>query len=66
MLNRLSIIDYATQRNIDLIVIGTRGRTGLKRLFMGSVPNGVVQCMYVWKVLVEMIDAFDVSHTMDW
>ncbi|MGC2683986.1 MAG: universal stress protein, partial [Candidatus Nitrosopolaris sp.] len=38
-----SIIDYATVRDIDLIVIGTRGRTGLKRFFMGSVANGVVQ-----------------------
>ncbi len=38
-----SIIQYATQRNIDLIVIGTRGRTGLKRFFMGSVANDVVQ-----------------------
>jgi len=37
------IIEYATQRNIDLVVIGTRGRTGLKRFFMGSVANGVVQ-----------------------
>jgi nucleotide-binding universal stress UspA family protein len=38
-----SIIDYATRKNIDLIVIETRGRTGLKRFFMGSVANGVVQ-----------------------
>ncbi|MGC1928245.1 MAG: universal stress protein [Candidatus Nitrosopolaris sp.] len=38
-----SIIDYATSRDIDLIVIGTRGRTGLKRFLMGSVANGVVQ-----------------------
>ncbi len=38
-----SIIDYATTKNIDLIVIGTRGRTGLKRFIMGSVANGVVQ-----------------------
>jgi nucleotide-binding universal stress UspA family protein len=37
-----SIIEYATQKNIDLIVIGTRGRTGLKRFLMGSVANGVV------------------------
>ena len=36
-------IEYATRRNIDLIVIGTRGRTGLRRFFMGSVANGVVQ-----------------------
>ena len=38
-----SIIEYATRKNIDLIVIGTRGRTGLRRFFMGSVANGVVQ-----------------------
>ena len=38
-----SIIDYATVRDIDLIVIGTRGRIGLKRFFIGSVANGVVQ-----------------------
>jgi nucleotide-binding universal stress UspA family protein len=38
-----SIIDYATSTDVDLIVIGTRGRTGLKRFMMGSVANGVVQ-----------------------
>lgn len=38
-----SIIDYAANKDIDLIVIGTRGRTGLKRLIMGSVANGIVQ-----------------------
>jgi len=38
-----SIIDYATSKDIDLIVIGTRGRTGLKRFLTGSVANGVVQ-----------------------
>lgn len=38
-----SILDYASHKNIDLIVIGTRGRTGLKRFFMGSVANGVLQ-----------------------
>jgi nucleotide-binding universal stress UspA family protein len=38
-----SIIDYAANNDVDLIVIGTRGRTGLKRFLMGSVANGVVQ-----------------------
>lgn len=38
-----SIIDYASRKNIDLIVVGTRGRTGLKRFLIGSVANGVVQ-----------------------
>jgi nucleotide-binding universal stress UspA family protein len=47
-----SIIDYATAKNIDLIVIGTRGRTGLKRFFMGSVANGVVQHAHCSVLLV--------------
>jgi nucleotide-binding universal stress UspA family protein len=38
-----SIIDYATGKEVDLIVVGTRGRTGLKRFLTGSVANGVVQ-----------------------
>jgi nucleotide-binding universal stress UspA family protein len=46
------IIDYATTNNIDLIVIGTRGRTGLKRFFMGSVANGVVQHVHCSVLLV--------------
>jgi nucleotide-binding universal stress UspA family protein len=38
-----SIVDYATTENIDLIVIGTRGRTGLKKFLVGSVANDVVR-----------------------
>ncbi|HET7148462.1 MAG TPA: universal stress protein [Candidatus Nitrosopolaris sp.] len=38
-----SILDYASSKDVDLIVIGTKGRTGLKRFLMGSVANGVVQ-----------------------
>jgi nucleotide-binding universal stress UspA family protein len=38
-----SIIDYATTGNIDLIVLGTRGRTGLKKFLMGSVATDVVR-----------------------
>lgn len=37
-----SIISYAAEQKADLIVIGTRGRSGLKRLVLGSVANGVV------------------------
>jgi nucleotide-binding universal stress UspA family protein len=47
-----SIIDYASTSDIDLIVIGTRGRTGLKRFFMGSVANGVVQHAHCSVLLV--------------
>jgi nucleotide-binding universal stress UspA family protein len=37
-----SILDYASSKEIDLIVVGTKGRTGLKRLLMGSIANGIV------------------------
>jgi nucleotide-binding universal stress UspA family protein len=47
-----SIIDYAVTKEVDLIVIGTRGRTGLKRFFIGSVANGVVQHAHCSVLLV--------------
>ena len=37
-----TIIDYAENENIDLIVIGTRGRSGFKRMLLGSVASKVV------------------------
>lgn len=36
------IVDYGEKENIDLIVIGTRGLGGFKRLMLGSVSTGVV------------------------
>lgn len=38
-----AIINYATNNSIDLIVIGTKGRTGLKRFMLGSVAHDVKQ-----------------------
>jgi nucleotide-binding universal stress UspA family protein len=37
------IIRYATASNIDLIVMGTHGRTGLERLLLGSVAEQVLR-----------------------
>ena len=37
------IISLATEQKVDLIVIGTHGRTGLKRVLMGSVAEAVVR-----------------------
>lgn len=37
------IIDFAENNNIDLIVMGTLGATGLERFLMGSVAEKVVR-----------------------
>jgi nucleotide-binding universal stress UspA family protein len=37
------IIDFAEKNNIDLIVMGTLGKTGLDRFLMGSVAEKVVR-----------------------
>jgi nucleotide-binding universal stress UspA family protein len=36
------VIQFAQEENIDLIVIGTRGRSGIKKLLLGSTASGVV------------------------
>jgi universal stress protein A len=38
-----TIICYARARSIDLIVMGTHGRSGMAHLFMGSVAEKVVR-----------------------
>ena len=37
-----AITDYAASEKIDLIVMGTRGMGGFKKMLLGSVSNGVV------------------------
>lgn len=37
------ILAYANEHNIDVIVMGTHGRTGVKRALIGSVTEGVVR-----------------------
>jgi universal stress protein A len=38
-----AIVDYATDRKMDLIVMGTHGRNGVAHLLMGSVAEKVVR-----------------------
>ena len=37
-----AIIEYAEEQQVDLIVIGTKGKSGLKKLLLGSVASAVV------------------------
>jgi nucleotide-binding universal stress UspA family protein len=38
----LPIVEEAKNRGVDLIIMGTRGTTGLKRIFLGSVAQKVI------------------------
>ena len=37
-----AIISYVEKNNIDLIIMGTKGKTGLKKVLLGSVASGVI------------------------
>ena len=37
------IVSFADNNNIDLIVIGSHGRTGFRKIVLGSVANGVLE-----------------------
>jgi len=37
-----AIVEYAGKNAIDLIILGTKGRSGLTKLLLGSVASGVV------------------------
>ena len=37
-----AIVDYAEHEDVDLIIIGSRGRSGFKKLLLGSTASGVV------------------------
>jgi len=36
------IIDYAKDNDVDLILIGTKGMTGVAKFLMGGVANSVI------------------------
>ncbi len=36
------IVEFAEKKNIDMIVIGSKGKSGFKRMLMGGVASGVV------------------------
>ena len=52
-----SIADAATEFGVDLVVIGTHGRTGLAHMFLGSVAETVLR-LTECSVLTVRPDAF--------
>jgi nucleotide-binding universal stress UspA family protein len=37
-----ALVDFVTDEKADLLVVGTRGMTGFKKLVLGSVSSGIV------------------------
>jgi nucleotide-binding universal stress UspA family protein len=46
------IVQFARKQNADAVVMGTHGRTGLKRMFIGSVAEDVLRSSTVPVVIV--------------
>ena len=46
------ICKFSHEKKADMIIIGSRGMTGIKRALIGSVANHVVQCINDIPVLV--------------
>jgi nucleotide-binding universal stress UspA family protein len=51
------ILDYAEENDIDVIVMGTHGRTGLGRYLLGSVTQKVVRLSEVPVLTVQASEA---------
>ncbi|MFB6136692.1 MAG: universal stress protein [Halobacteriaceae archaeon] len=40
---RRAIVEYAEERDVDLVAMGSHGREGLSRVLLGSVAEGVMR-----------------------
>ena len=48
-----SIVEYTEEHKIDLIVIGTKGLSGIKKMLLGSTASGVVTYAHCPVVVVK-------------
>ena len=37
-----TVLEYVEEQKINLIVVGTRGRSGIKKMLLGSIASGLV------------------------
>lgn len=56
-----TVVEYATDHGVDLVVVGTHGKTGLDRLVMGSVSAHVVRSAPMPVLTVRTVDDGDGS-----
>ncbi len=57
-----AILRYATEQDIDLIVMGTHGRTGVERYLLGSVTEKVVRLSDMPVLTVQAEDDGEVTY----
>jgi len=57
------IIAYADDHDIDMIVMGTQGRTGLDRVLVGSVTERIVRMADIPVVTVRLSDEIRIEDT---
>ncbi|AMB99357.1 universal stress family protein [Aerococcus urinaehominis] len=50
---RYSVVDYANEANVDLIVMGSTGKGNIERLMMGSVSEYVVRHAHINVLIVK-------------
>jgi nucleotide-binding universal stress UspA family protein len=48
-----SIVDYAESHEIDLLVVGTKGRTGFSKVLLGSVASRIVEYAHCSVIVVK-------------
>jgi nucleotide-binding universal stress UspA family protein len=48
-----SIVDYAESHEMDLIVVGTKGKTGFSKVLLGSVASRVVEYAHCSVIVVK-------------
>jgi nucleotide-binding universal stress UspA family protein len=60
-----SIREYVTEKDIDLVAMGTHGRRGVERIFLGSVTESVVSRSPVPVLSVRATESTGDQHSYD-
>jgi nucleotide-binding universal stress UspA family protein len=59
-----SIVDYAASNSCDLIVMGSHGRGGIQRAFLGSIAEGVLRHANVPVLVIRWSQHDEKAHAM--